>query len=264
MKKTLRQIKKLRRKLRRRQRQRREQRRKFVKTGNLGNKREWHRDIRRSNHLKRLFKRLVRRKKRIERSHREGVDWAYGNISPAALKASGKTFVCRYLSHDSSKNLSHHEAVAYSRAGIDLVVVWEDAGTGAAGGYYNGQRDANHALAQARALGKPSRAPIYFAVDFDAAGPEVKPYFEGVVSVLGKERAGIYGGLDAVEYIMDRKIVDWAWQTYAWSNHRWDKRAVLKQTLVSLQGAELHVDGVQVDYDRSVAANFGQWKSTLA
>jgi hypothetical protein len=264
MKKTRQEIKKLRRKLRRRLRQRKEQIRKFQKTDKRGHKREAERDGRRARYLSHLVKKYLRREARQKEAHREGVDWAYGDISPGTLKIAGKSFVCRYLSHDPSKNLTVAEAIRYSKAGIDLVVVWEDSGSGAAGGYSKGRSDANVALAQARALGKPHDAPIFFAVDFDAAGPEVESYFRGVASVLGVNGAGIYAGLDAVEYIMDRKIVGWAWQTYAWSNHKWDKRAKLRQVLISLTGSPLYVGGVQVDYDKSIAVNFGQWKSTLA
>lgn len=257
MKQTLRKLRQVRRKLRRKLRQRKEARqhrhparvRRFTKQ---------------TKYLKHLRDRLRKRRDRIEDSHREGIDWAFGDIPVAALRANHKDFVCRYLSYDDSKNLSLNEAITYSSAGIDLVVVWESSGSGATGGYQQGMADANHALAQARALGKPTGAPIYFAVDFDAAGPEIESYFRGVASLLGPERAGIYAGLDAIEYIMDRRIVHWAWQTYAWSNHKWDKRVVLKQTLISLAGAELHISGVAVDYDKSVAVNFGQWRSEHA
>lgn len=264
MKKTRRALKELRRKLRRRLRQRREQHRKFVKTGALGHKHEVALDSRRIHHLKHLVTKALRRKHRIEASHREGLDWAFGDISPEAMHAAGKTFVCRYLSHDPSKNLSRDEAIKYSQSGIDCVVVWEDSGAGASAGYPAGHRDALTARAQAYQLGMPKNRPVFFAVDFDAAGPEVENYFKGVADAIGKSGAGIYAGLDAVEYILDRKIVDWGWQTYAWSGHRWDSRAHLKQVLISLAGAELHVGGVAVDYNKSTAVDFGQWKSELA
>lgn len=252
MKKTLRAIRQYRRKLRRQLRQRRE-----AKPGQAKN------TALRIRYLQKLIAKMVRRKSKIEASNREGIDWAFGEISPQVMLANGKTFACRYLSHDNAKNLSPSEAVRYSRAGIDLVVVWEDRGEGARSGYPKGQSDANTALAKARLLGKPHDAPIFFAVDFDAAGPEIESYFRGVASILG-DCAGIYAGLDAVEYILDRKIVSWAWQTYAWSDHHWDKRAHLKQVLISLTGAELVMDGVHVDYNKSTVINFGQWKSELA
>lgn len=264
MKKTLRKLREIRRKLRRKLRHRVEARDKWVKTHKGGYAKEIKKTTRQIQYLKHLRTKLRHRRERIEEAHREGVDWSYGNISGTDLKQADKSFVCRYLSTDPAKNLSEGEAVTYSRQGIDLVVVWESGFNNAALGFSQGQIDANHALAQAKSLGKPTDAPIFFAVDFDAAGPEVASYFKGVASILGIDRSGIYAGLDAVEYILDHKIVRWAWQTYAWSNHKWDKRAYLKQTLISLEGAELHLGGIAVDYDKSTRAQFGQWKSTLA
>lgn len=263
MKRTLRALRKYRRKLRRRLRQRKEAKQKFQSTHNKKYAREVKQDAQRAKYLGRLISKMLRRQATIEVSHREGIDWAYGDVSPKVMIDNGKTFACRYLSHDRAKSFAVHEAIMYSRAGIDLIVVWEDGGEGARSGYVNGRSDANTALAKARILGKPDEAPIFFAVDFDAEGPEVEGYFRGVASILGKQ-AGIYAGLDAVEYILDRKIVSWAWQTYAWSNHHWDKRAKLKQVLISLEGAELTMDGIHVDYDKSTAINFGQWRSKLA
>jgi Domain of unknown function (DUF1906) len=45
--------------------------------------------------------------------------------SDAALAQSGVQFVCRYLSHPRSKNLTAREAQHMSSLGISLVVVWE-------------------------------------------------------------------------------------------------------------------------------------------
>jgi hypothetical protein len=264
MKKTLQRLRGIRAKLRRKLRHRAEVHDKWVKTHQGGYAKEVKKTTRQVRYLKHLRDKLRKRRYRIKESHREGIDWSYGNISGEALKSAGKTFVCRYLSTDPAKNLSEAEAITYSRQGIDLVVVWESGFNNAALGFNQGQTDANHALAQAKASGKPTEAPIFFAVDFDAAGPEIESYFRGVASALGPERSGIYAGLDAVEYILDHKIVGWAWQTYAWSNHKWDKRAKLRQVLISLQGAELHISGIAVDYDKSVAKEFGQWRSTLA
>lgn len=263
MKKTLRYLRAYRRKLHRAIRQRKEASRKWDKTGNPKYAKKAHKDVRRIKYLRYLRDKMLRRKKRVEKSHRLGIDVAFGGPSPQAMLDAGKTFIGRYLSHTPSKNLTLHEAITYSRAGIDLIVVWEDGGEGARGGYLRGRSDATTALAQARVLGIPHDRPIFFAVDFDAAGPEVESYFRGVSSVLGKSGSGIYAGIDAVGYILDREIVGSAWQTYAWSNHRWDPRARLRQVLISLTGAPLILDGDQVDYDKSVATDFGQWKSTL-
>jgi hypothetical protein len=98
----------------------------------------------------------------------EGLDWAWGHANITELKRAGIHFACRYLSHDASKNLTHAEATALSKAGIWCVVVWETTANRAGAGRQAGTADAIVAAEQAKACGKPGSAPIYFAVDFDA------------------------------------------------------------------------------------------------
>src|SRR5262245_1036236 len=95
-----------------------------------------------------------------------GVDYAWSHPTPAALKAAGARFVCRYLSPDSTKNLSKTEAAALAAVGIWCVAVWESNAGRALAGTAAGTADAKTALAQATAAGMPSGRPIFFAVDF--------------------------------------------------------------------------------------------------
>jgi hypothetical protein len=246
--------------LRRREKHRKAQRDRqgklWRKTHKRGHARAATRDAKAVRYLRSLIRRLTKRRRA---AHREGADWAYGEISPKALKAAGKSFVCRYLSYTPSKNLDAAEAKRYGEAGIDCVVVWETTGTRATAGYEAGIVDAKRALSLARKCGKPNSAPIFFAVDFEASGPEVRAYFEGTRSVLGVERNGAYAGRGAMTYLFDEKIIGHGWQTYAWSNGEWDKRAHLRQVQNGVTLA-----GVEVDLDVSTAASFGQWRSTLA
>ncbi len=188
----------------------------------------------------------------------QGVDWAYGEISASSLKKGGKHFACRYLSHDSSKNLSPAEAKALSKGGVDIVVVWESTGDRALDGYAAGVADAKAAREQAKACGKPSHAPIFFAVDFEASPATLDAYFNGVASVLGAAWCGPYGDDLVCGHLMDRGFA-WAWQTYAWSYGRWESRAQLQQW-----SNDHTLAGVGVDYDRSTTADYGGWRSTLA
>lgn len=189
----------------------------------------------------------------------EGVDYAWGRPGAAALKAAGKTFAMRYLSHDTSgKNLSKAEATTLSGAGIDLGVVWETVASRAKAGYAAGQQDAKDANAQAAACGMPSGRPIYFAVDFDAAPGDkaaILNYFRGVASVIGNGRTGMYGGYYPIKWAFDAGVITWGWQTYAWSGGKWDSRAQLRQ-----YSNDHVIGGVGLDYDRSVKGDFGQWK----
>ena len=202
MKKIRKQLRAIRRKLRRRL----EQRRQGVAVK---------RNTKRVKFLKRMLGKTRRAKVRVEEAHREGVDWAYGEISPEALRAAGKDFICRYVSSDSSKSLSASESRRYSQAGIDIVLVFEDEAGAAKKGYFEGGRDARQAYDHARRMGMPDDRPVYLAVDFDAAGEgiDVRPYFRGAAAAIGRARVGIYAGLHTMQQVANDNLIDWYWQT---------------------------------------------------
>lgn len=202
----------------------------------------------------RQLQEALRRKREREHAPRYGCDWAYGSISPASLKAARKDFACRYLSPESAKNLTPAEARANSAAGIDNVVVWESTGNRAAEGYAAGVSDAQEALRQANACGKPRNAPIFFAIDFEARGPDVDAYFRGVSNVLGVKRTGAYGGRAALAYLFALKRIGAGWQTYAWSGGQWLPQAHLRQYL---NGS--NIAGVEVDLDEATHPDYGGW-----
>jgi hypothetical protein len=188
----------------------------------------------------------------------EGLDYAFSKPSITALHDLGVRFVCRYLSHSPSKNLTGSEARALSDAGIWIVVVWETIAQRALDGRTAGIVDAMDAQAQAQACGMPPRRPIYFAVDWDATSGEqaaINAYLDGAASVLGAHRVGIYGGYGPVKRALDGGHAKWAWQTYAWSGGRWDSRAQLQQY------SNGHaVDGADCDFDRATTSDYGQWR----
>ena len=191
-----------------------------------------------------------------------GVDYAWGwPDSPAAiarfvraLQLAGVQFAFRYLSTDSSKNLSLGEARALSDAGISIGVVWETTATRSSQGYGAGRQDAQAAVLQAEACGMPGDRPIYFAVDYDAPPPDVEQYFHGVVSVLGASRSGVYGGYYVVKRLLDAGLVHWGWQAPAWSAGQWDARAHVRQ------GGQVTIGGVDCDRNTAMASDFGQWR----
>jgi hypothetical protein len=188
----------------------------------------------------------------------EGIDYAFGRPSMAALKSAGIKFVCRYLSHSPSKNLTSAEARKLTDAGIWIVVVWETTAKRALDGHAAGAADARDARAQARDCGMPDDRPVYFAVDWDASSGQqgtINSYLDGAASVLGRDQVGIYGGYGPVKRALDGGHATWAWQTYAWSGGRWDSRAQLQQY------SNGHtIGGVGCDYDRSKAGDYGQWR----
>lgn len=190
------------------------------------------------------------------RGARMGADWAWGKMPTSALLALHYSFAARYLSHDPGKNLSRVEAVRMSRAGIDLVCVWESTATRARAGFAAGVADAREAWRQAVADGMPAHGvPIYFAVDEDVTGRDVADYFRGVASYLGVHRTGAYGGIRVIAGLFNAGLIAFGWQTYAWSGGQWDKRAQLRQVHNGHR-----IGGVDSDDDRSVADQFGQWR----
>lgn len=183
-----------------------------------------------------------------------GVDYSAGHPGGAALKAARVRFAARYVSHTASKNITASEATDLSVHGVWTVLVWETTASRAGAGRAAGITDAHDALTQATAAGMPSSRPLYFAVDWDADPTVVDTYFEGVASVLGLDRTGVYGGYKVVKHLLDSKLATWAWQTAAWSGGKWDARAHIRQPATTV-----HINGVACDNDTAYAADYGQW-----
>jgi hypothetical protein len=183
-----------------------------------------------------------------------GVDYSSGRPGGAALAAAGMAFAARYLSHTEKKNLTASEAADLAAHGVSCVVVWETTASRAGAGRAAGIADAKAATAQATACGMPAGRPIFFAVDWDAAPSVVASYFEGVASVLGVARTGVYGGYRVVAHLLDLKLAAWAWQTSAWSQGHWDARAHIRQ-----YASTVRIGGVTCDKDTAYGADYGQW-----
>jgi hypothetical protein len=190
-----------------------------------------------------------------------GVDYSWGRPAIKAMVDAGVTFVCRYASHDDTgKNLTRAEAGQLSAADVALVLVWENGKDRARAGKAAGHEDALAASRLGEACGMPAGRPIYFAVDFDAQPAHLKDvlaYLDGAAEAIGRDRVGVYGGLRVVKAALDLGKARWAWQTYAWSGTPtvWDGRAQLQQ-----YSNDHRVGGADVDYDRAVKTDFGQWK----
>jgi hypothetical protein len=187
-----------------------------------------------------------------------GLDYVSGP-PVAALKAAGVSFVCRYLSEVNPltqvKLLTPGEAKTLSAAGISIVSNYEWYANRALEGFSSGAADARIALSQHTVCGGPSNRPVYFSVDVDCSGDQVATYFKGVASVLGLSRTGAYGSFRVLKYLFDAGLIQWGWQTYAWSYGAWEPRAHIQQYQNGMT-----VGGASVDYDRSIKSDFGQWR----
>lgn len=185
-----------------------------------------------------------------------GVDYAFNpHPSISALTRSKVKFAARYLSPFASKNITADEAKGLRAAGIAIVFVWESSAKRAEDGKAAGVSDAKAAVSQLKEIGAPEDQPVYFAVDYDTTvGPHITAYFQGVASVIGKDRTGVYGGYKVVKGCFDAKLVTWGWQTYAWSGGKWDDRAQIQQ-----YSNDHTIGRGSVDYNRATTDNYGQW-----
>lgn len=187
-----------------------------------------------------------------------GIDYAWSRPSTASMKEAGVKFACRYLSYDETgKNLSIVERDRLIGAGIAVVLVWETTASRALSGFDGGASDAREANRQARVLGMPASRPIYFAVDWDAGEAQqarINAYLDGVASVIGRDRVGVYAGYWPLKRALDAGKAKFGWQTYAWSGGRWDSRAQLQQ-----YSNGRSMGGQNVDFNRAMDADYGQW-----
>lgn len=191
---------------------------------------------------------------------RSGVDYSYDPPAPESIALSGRSFAVRYLSSNPLKNLTADEGKALSAVNVDVVLVWEDGAQSALLGFERGVADATEALRQAVGVAPGPVPAIYFAVDFQASLtqlPQVGQYFEGVNSVLGPAavKTGAYGSWLTLAYLLDQRLIGYAWQTYAWSSGLWLRQAHLRQTLNNQK-----LGGGTVDYDEAQVAEIGQWR----
>ena len=181
----------------------------------------------------------------------EGVDISWARPTVTEIKAAGAHWVARYLSPDTTKNLTATEVRLYPEAGLGIVVVWESTATGATEGFAAGAADAHRAESQRAAVGLPDDMIIHFAVDADVAWSAVADYFDGVISVLTLSRTGCYGGLKVIEGAHGHGI-RYLWQTTAWSGGVWAPYATIRQP------GETVLSG-GADVDSAETSDFGQF-----
>ncbi len=85
---------------------------------------------------------------------------------------------------------------------------------------------------------------------------------------MGVQRTGIYGGARQCRWAIEDDVIGqsstpgyhWVWQTRAWSQGERVPAAVLFQReVVTASDLGALIDGVSVDVDDVLAADFGQW-----
>lgn len=154
--------------------------------------------------------------------------------SAAVFKTAGVVFVARYYANKGKKVLSRDEAATLCAHGLSIVAIWEDGfpRTPRYFSYAKGVDDGTSAFHDALIMGQPSAAPIYFAVDYDAAPTEIagciNDYFRGIHA--GLEAAanggvcnpvGVYGSGAACSWLLARELARYTWlsQSTGWRGY---------------------------------------------
>ena len=189
-----------------------------------------------------------------------GIDYSFAHPSVQAMESQGVKFVCRYIGstdHTKARDIKWLNPAEYKslkNAGLAVVIVFETSRTRAEGGRDAGITDAKRTVEELAYCGLPSTAAVYYAVDYDTTvGPHITGYFNGVASILGRHRVGVYSGWQVVKECFDKGLVSWGWQTYAWSDGNWEPRAHIQQYSISRRMGS----GV-VDFNRATKSNYGQ------
>jgi hypothetical protein len=213
------------------------------------------------------------------------LDFATLQVPPAQIKAAGYDGAMVYVSElrpgatFDFKPVTREYTDGLRAAGLQVASCyqygkpgWVDSPSDFTRGYNGGVSDAQTALRLHAAAGGPDTAPIFFSVDDDIDADTwnglAVQWFQGINSVLGVDRTGVYGSNRTCAWAIDDGVIGystspghrWAWQTRAWSGGQREPAAVLFQKeLVTASNPGVIIDGISVDVNDVLAADFGQW-----
>ena len=183
----------------------------------------------------------------------ELIDYSWGHPNLEQLRGLGITGVIRYVTGSGGKALSRDEIAQIRANNLTLTLVYETTGQTVKGGNVAGRADAQSALNAIRTLGLPLSV-VYFAVDYDMQPAEyglLDAYLDGAAGVIGKDRTGVYAGVNPCAHAMSRGYK--AWQTYAWSGGR-----VAQGIKIYQYSNGQTVAGGSVDRNRTSLDDYGQ------
>ncbi|WP_409346772.1 DUF1906 domain-containing protein [Paenibacillus sp. MBLB4367] len=180
------------------------------------------------------------------------------------FKEEGYEFVCRYLVPSGWKRLTGEEADAISKAGMQIVSVFETTADRALGGRAAGLADGAFAAQTAHAVGQPEGSAIYFAVDFDVTNQVqmkcVIEYIHAASEATPNYTTGVYGEYEVIEAVSAAGVCSRFWQTRAWSGGKRSGTANIYQYDCGPQGLGMEKNGIMVDLNESYG-NEGWWNA---
>lgn len=212
------------------------------------------------------------------------IDYAMRQIPAQDIRAAGYAGVINYVSTSrpgsnfGAKPITRPYAESLAAAGLVIVSNFQYGKPGGTApsdftrGFAGGVADAQTAWHLHTAAGGGRSAPVFFSVDDDINRDTwnnvALQWFRGINSVLGVQRTGVYGGLNACRWAAADGVIGnsrtpghrWAWQTRSWSRGQRDPAAVLFQRIVSTASTPGPiVGGIEVDVNDVMAQDCGQW-----
>lgn len=196
------------------------------------------------------------------------IDYSAGIPSPAAIRAAGHKGVIRYCSDARAKWMAKpmraDEAAAMQAAGLTVVSCYQygkDATSDWHGGFDAGVNHARRGLELHKAAGGPAGRPIYMSIDSNPTraqfDTQVKPFLQGCESVLGHGATGIYGNAPTIDWAVAAGLGSFFWLHNWGSEGRVPAATHIHQTRIDKD----KVDGVGVDLNSILKADYGQWSA---
>ncbi|WP_378733766.1 DUF1906 domain-containing protein [Nocardia brasiliensis] len=197
------------------------------------------------------------------------IDYAGGVPSAAAIRDAGHLGVIRYVSDRrpgaewmEGKPLRASEVDQLHAAGLNIVSCYQFGKGPTAdwrGGLEAGKKHAQRGLELHYAAGGPDGVPIYASIDDNPTPVEfatmIAPYLLGWQEVLGQENTGMYANAPTIELARAAGLCSWYWQ------HNWGSNGVVHPAahLHQFEIDKRSLDGVGIDLNNALAADFGQW-----
>jgi hypothetical protein len=201
------------------------------------------------------------------------VDYSAAVPSPSSIRAEGHIGAIRYVSDRrpgadwmGAKPLTEGEADALIDSGLEVVSCYQF-GKGETsdwlGGYQAGLEHARRGLELHRAAGGPDDRPIYTSIDdnptFVQFTTQIVPYLLAWQEVVGPANTGVYANAPTIDWASAVGLGAFYWQ------HNWGTPKGLvhgSAHLHQVSGGE--IDGIGIDVNNVLAADYGQWSlSTL-
>jgi peptidoglycan hydrolase-like protein with peptidoglycan-binding domain len=187
----------------------------------------------------------------------------------SSIASTGMKFVVRYYSKFETKSITRHEAVALSRADLQVAVVYEDSNNDIS--FFStelGKENAAKAVLSAAEIGQPAGSAVYFAVDFDpSAGQVLGPisdYFRALSRAFSvaptRYAVGIYGSGLTCRILRDAGLAAFTW--LAGSTGFQESATFRPQAHLIQVSPERKICGgkLEIDDDIAQSENFGAFQ----